>query len=96
MPAGLLQVPDALDHRLVEVRVAAEPGQVDRRREALAGRREDRLVDRVVDEARRDLADDALAALAERAASRAGTGCCASDRRIDGRAVVISVTCTRS
>ena len=45
--------PDALDDRLVEVGVAAEAGEVDRGGEALAAGREDRLVDRVVDDARR-------------------------------------------
>ena len=48
-PVGLLEEPHALDHRLVEVGVAAEAGEVDRRGEALAAGREDRLVDRVVD-----------------------------------------------
>src|SRR5262249_49277439 len=64
-PVVLLDVPDAFDHRLVEVRVAAKTGEVDRRRETLAVGREDRLVHGVVDEARRHLRDDALAALAE-------------------------------
>ena len=50
-PVVLLQIPDALEHRLVEVGVAAEAGEIDRRGEALAGGREDRLVDRVVDDA---------------------------------------------
>ena len=49
----LLPEPHALEHRLVEVGVAAEAGEIDGRREALALGREDRLVDRVVDEARR-------------------------------------------
>ena len=64
-PAVLLQEPDAFERRLEEVGVAAEPGEIDRRREAPAGGREDRLVDRVVDEARRDLADDPLAVRAD-------------------------------
>ena len=64
-PAVLPPEVDALEHRLVEVRVAAEAGQVDRGREPLAGGREDRLIDGVVDDARRDLADDALAADAD-------------------------------
>ena len=46
--------------------------------EPLAGGREDRLVDGVVDDARRDLADDPLAARRRAAASRAGTGCARS------------------
>src|SRR5439155_14130097 len=64
-PVRLVHVPHAFDERLVEVRVAAEAGEIERRGEALAGRREDRLVHRVVDEARRHLADDALAVLAD-------------------------------
>ena len=54
-----------LDGRLVVADVAAEPRQIHGKREPLARRREDRVVDRVVDEARRDLADHALAALAD-------------------------------
>src|SRR5207237_883596 len=64
-PVGLMDVPDAFDQRLVEIRVAAEPREIDRRREALACRREDRLVDRVVDVRRDNLADDPLARLAD-------------------------------
>ena len=41
------------------------PGDVERQREAPAGRREDRVVDRVVDVARSDLADRPLAAFAD-------------------------------
>ena len=54
-----------LEPRLQEVGVAADAGEVDRGGEALARVREDRVVDRVVDEARRDLADRALAALTQ-------------------------------
>ena len=54
----------ASDGRLVELRVAAEHRQVDRQREPLAGVREDRVVDRVVHEARDHLAHRAAAARA--------------------------------
>ena len=51
--------------RLVEVGVAAQTGQIDRQRVAAPGGRRDRVVDRVVDQAGHDLADDPLAALAD-------------------------------
>ena len=54
-PAVERDVPDAFDARVDEVGVAAEPGDVERQRVARAAGREDRLVDRVVDPARRIL-----------------------------------------
>ncbi len=65
MPRVLTPVPDPLERGLVEVGVAAQAGEVDRGRVADALVGEDRLVDRVVHEARRDLADDALAVRAD-------------------------------
>ena len=64
-PIVLLPVPHTLDQRLVVVGVAAEARQVDRERVTLARRRRDRIVHRVVDQLRRHLADDALAALSD-------------------------------
>src|SRR5262249_36264612 len=61
----LMDVPDAFEERLPEVGVAAEAGEVNRRGEALPRRRKDRLVDRVVDVRRHDLADDPLALLSD-------------------------------
>ena len=51
--------------RIHEVRVAAEARPIHRQRVARSGGREDRVIDRVVDEARSDLADGPLAALAD-------------------------------
>src|SRR5580765_157887 len=64
-PAAVLQVHHAFEHRLVVVRVAADTGEIDRRGEPLAGRREDRLIDRVVDVRRHHLADDAFTVRAD-------------------------------
>ena len=61
--AGVAEEADRLGARLDEVGVAAETGEVARQRQAAAGVREDRVVDRVEHEARDDLADRPLAAL---------------------------------
>ena len=55
--------PDCLGPRLDELGVAAETGEVARKRQPPTGDREDRIVDGVEDEARHDLADRALAPL---------------------------------
>ena len=60
-PCVLSQVPNRLDVRLVEVRVAAEAGQIHAHRQAAARRREDGLIEAVLDNAGRDTADDTLA-----------------------------------
>src|SRR6185295_14586507 len=49
-PAVLSEVPDALEHRLVEVGIAAQTGQIDRQRIAAPGGRRDRIVDRIVNQ----------------------------------------------
>src|SRR6185369_8886062 len=55
----------ALDRRLVVADVAPEARKIEGQRQTPARRREDRIVDRVVNDAWRDLADDALAALSD-------------------------------
>ena len=77
---GVAHEQDAFDPRLVELRVAAQHRQVDRRRQPLAGVREDRVVHGVVDEARHDLADRAACRPGRAAASRRRTGCGAASR----------------
>ena len=93
--AVLLDEPDALDRRLVEVRVAAEPGEVDRRGEALAGVGKIGLSTVLWTKLGDDLADHALAARADQqriAQERVAR----EHRRVAGRASLMSVTRTRS
>ncbi len=56
---------DVFEPGLIEICVAPEHREIDRRGEPLALVREDRAVHRVVHEARRDLADHAAAALTD-------------------------------